>query len=49
MKMLIEFDFKACFFVENMLDSMTNRFVDVSEIKRNDSRFLLIQITDETR
>jgi hypothetical protein len=50
MKMIIEFDFKACFFVEIIIDSIIDHFVDVSEMKRNDSfRFFLIQITDETR
>ena len=50
MKMIIEFNFKACFFVENMIESMIDRFVDVSEMLRNDFfRFFLIQITNETR
>jgi hypothetical protein len=36
MKMIIEFDFRICFFVENMIDSMINRFVDVLKMKKND-------------
>jgi hypothetical protein len=50
MKMIIEFDFKICFFVEDMIDLMINRFINVSKMKKNDFfRFFLIQITDETR
>jgi hypothetical protein len=32
MRMIIEFDFRICLFVENMIDSMIDRFVDVSEV-----------------
>jgi tRNA U38,U39,U40 pseudouridine synthase TruA len=42
-RMIIEFDFRACLFVENMIDSMIDHFVDVSKMTKNDSfRFLLI-------
>jgi hypothetical protein len=34
MKMIIEFDFKDCLFVENMIDSMIDCFVDVSKMKK---------------
>jgi hypothetical protein len=48
--MIIEFDFKICFFVESMIDFMIDRFVDVSEMTKNDfSRFFLIHVIDETR
>ncbi len=52
MRMIIEFDSMICLFVENSIDSMIDRFVDVLfEISTiNDfSRFFLIQMTDETR
>ncbi len=50
MRMIIEFDFRTCLFVEDMIESMIDRFVDVSEMNKDDSsRFFLIQITDETR
>ncbi len=50
MKMIIEFDFRTCLFVEDMIDSMIDHFIDVSEINENDFfRFFLIQMTDETR
>jgi hypothetical protein len=50
MKMIIEFDFKVYFFVENMIESMIDHFIDVSKMKKNDSfRFFLIQITNKTR
>jgi hypothetical protein len=50
MKMIIEFNSKICLFVENMINSMIDNFVDVSEMKENDFfRFFLIQITNETR
>ncbi len=57
-KIVIEFDFDACFFVEISIDSMTNRFVDIlfefsaegaeNSYVENSSRFSLIQMTDET-
>ncbi len=49
--MIIEFDSKACFFVEDPIDSKIDRFADLSEIsaKNDSSRFFLIQMTDETR
>ncbi len=50
MRMIIEFDFRTCFFVEEKNDSRTDRFVDISEVKRDDSsRFFLIQMINETR
>ncbi len=50
MRMIIEFDFKTCFFVESMIDFVIDRFVDVSEMKSNDFfRFFLIHVTNETR
>ncbi len=50
MRMIMRFDSKACLFVEDMIDSIIDRFVDVSEMKENDFfRFFLIQITDEIR
>jgi hypothetical protein len=51
-RVIIEFDSKACFFVENSIDSMTDRFADIlfKVSTRSDfSRFFLIQMTDETR
>jgi hypothetical protein len=50
MKMIIEFDFRICFFVEDMIDFVIDCFVDVSEMKKNDFfRFFLIHVTNETR
>ncbi len=50
MRMIIEFDFRTCLFVEDMIDFVIDRFVDVSKMKKNDSfRFFLIHVTDETR
>ncbi len=50
MRMIIEFDFRTYLFVEDMTESMIDRFVDVSKMNKDDfSRFFLIQITDETR
>jgi hypothetical protein len=34
MQMIIEFNFKICLFVENMIDSMIDRFVDVLKMKK---------------
>ncbi len=34
----MRFDSRTCLFVENMIDSMIDRFVDVSEMKKNDSK-----------
>jgi hypothetical protein len=46
-RMIIEFDSRICLFVEDSIDSETDRF-EIST--RNDSsRFFLIQMTDETR
>ncbi len=49
--MIIEFDSKAYFFVEDSIDSKTDHFVDLFEISTKDdsSRFFLIQMTNETR
>jgi hypothetical protein len=51
-RMIIEFDSKACFFVEDSIDSVIDRFADISlkiSTKNDSSRFFLIQMTDETR
>ncbi len=49
--MIIEFDSRTCLFVEDSIDSETDRFADLFEISTKDdsSRFFLIQMTDETR
>jgi hypothetical protein len=50
MRMITKFDFRACFFVENITDLMIDRFVDeISTVDDSSSRFLLIQMTNETR
>jgi hypothetical protein len=45
MRMITKFDFKDCFFVENIIDSMINRFVDEISTIDNFFRFSLIQMT----
>jgi hypothetical protein len=43
--MIIEFHSKACFFVENSIDLMIDRFADISfkiSTKSDSSRFFLI-------
>jgi hypothetical protein len=49
--MIIEFDWKVCFFVENLIDSKIDRFADLFEIstRSDSSRFFLIQMINETR
>jgi hypothetical protein len=49
MKMITKFDFKICFFVEDITDSMIDRFVDEISTVDDSSRFSLIQMTNETR
>jgi hypothetical protein len=40
--MIIQFDSRICFFVESMINSMIDRFVDVLKMRKNDSfRFFL--------
>jgi hypothetical protein len=49
MRMIIKFDSMTCFFVENSIDLMIDRFVDISfeiSTKNDSSRFFLIQMTD---
>jgi hypothetical protein len=49
MKIVIELDFKICFFDERLNDSKINRFDDVSiKISTSCECFFLIQIIDET-
>jgi hypothetical protein len=50
-KMIIEFDSRACLFVEDSIDSEIDCFADLSEIstRSDSSRFFLIQMTEETR
>ncbi len=50
MRIVIEFDFKTCLFVWELIDSKIDRFDDVSiEISTSCKCFFLIQMTDETR
>jgi hypothetical protein len=48
MRIVIEFDSKTCLFVEELNDSKTDRFNDVS-ISLSCECFFLIQMTNETR
>jgi hypothetical protein len=50
--MIIEFNSKIYFFVEDFIDLMIDHFVDILfkiSTKNDSSRFFLIQITNETR
>jgi hypothetical protein len=50
MRMIIEFDSMTCLFVEDLIDSMIDRFADIELSTKNDSsRFFLIQMTNETQ
>jgi hypothetical protein len=49
MKMITKFDFRICLFVESIIDSMIDRFVDEISTIDDSSRFSLIQMTNETR
>ncbi len=51
-RIIIEFDSMTCLFVADSIDSMIDRFADISSeisTKSDSSRFFLIQMTDETR
>jgi hypothetical protein len=49
-RIVIEFDFKTCLFVEKLIDSKIDRFDDFSiEISTSCECFFLIQMTNETR
>jgi hypothetical protein len=48
--MITKFDFKTCFFVENIIDSMIDRFVnEILTVDDFFSRFSFIQMTNETQ
>jgi hypothetical protein len=49
MRMITKFDFRVYFFVESIIDSMIDRFVDEISTIEDFFRFSLIHMTNETR